>query len=85
MSDFESLVLLLRMQAEMGLGLIAPPGQEPKPELELARHFIDLIASLQEKTKGNLTTEEQRALDNSLTELRFRYVQAVDSQKAGNG
>jgi len=31
---------------------------------------------LQEKTKGNLSTDEQRSLDNSITELRFRFVQA---------
>ena len=47
----------------------------PSPDFELARHNIDLLAMLQLKTKGNLTTEEQRALDNSLTELRFRFVQ----------
>jgi hypothetical protein len=35
---------------------------------------------LQEKTRGNLTLEEQRELENSLTELRFRYVQAVEQQ-----
>ena len=46
------------------------------PDYELARHHIDLLAMLQEKTKGNLTLEEQRALDNSVTELRFRFVQA---------
>jgi hypothetical protein len=36
------------------------------------------MAMLKEKTKGNLTIEEQRMLENSVTELRFRYVQAMD-------
>lgn len=65
-------------------------GEEDKPEpnLPLARHTIDTMAVLQEKTKGNLTLEEQRLLENSLTELRFRFVQVSEetakatSQKA---
>ena len=52
-----------------------------EPDLPLARHTIDLMGVLLEKTKGNLTLEENRMLENSLTELRFRYVQA--SEKAG--
>jgi hypothetical protein len=57
------------------------PGEDTQePDLELARHNIDLLAMLQEKTRGNLTTEEQRSLDNSVTELRFRFVQAQGAQ-----
>ena len=76
---FEFLVLSLRWQAEAQLGLYdaAPQGQHP-PDLAGARHSIDLLAMLQEKTRGNLTLEQQRLLDNSVTELRFRYVQAVE-------
>jgi len=44
----------------------------------MARHSIDLMAVLLEKTKGNLTLEEHRLLENSLTELRFRFVQVSD-------
>jgi len=44
----------------------------------MARHAIDLLAVLMEKTKGNLILEEQRLLENSLTELRFRFVQVSD-------
>lgn len=76
-ATFEFLVLSLRMQAEMGLGLFPLPGQDqPEKNLPAARHFIDLLAVLQEKTQGRLTLEEQRLLENSLTELRFRFVQA---------
>jgi len=75
-------VLSLRMQAEMQLGLIhyGEEKDRPEPDLEAARHAIDLLGVLQEKTKGNLTIEEQRLLENSLTELRFRYVQATEEQ-----
>jgi hypothetical protein len=75
-ASFTFLVLSLRAQAEMHLGLMQF-GEEEKPEanLPLARHTIDMIGVLLEKTKGNLTVEEQRLLENSLTELRFRFVQ----------
>jgi hypothetical protein len=77
--SFTFLVLSLRAQAEMQLGLMNF-GQEQKvePDLDMARHTIDLLAVLVEKTKGNLTLEEQRLTENSLTELRFRFVQVSD-------
>ena len=80
-ASFSFLVLSLRAQAEMQLGLM-PFGDEEKgePDLLLARHTIDLMGVLLEKTKGNLDFEEHRLLENSLTELRFRFVQA--SEKA---
>jgi hypothetical protein len=73
--DFDFLIYSLRLQAELNLGLL-PFGENQKPDFELARHNIDLLAMLQAKTKGNLSLEEQRTLDNSVTELRFRFVQA---------
>ena len=81
-ASFSLLALSLRMQAEMQLGLIhyGEEKDRPEPDLEAARHAIDLLGVLQEKTKGNLTIEEQRLLENSLTELRFRYVQAAEEQ-----
>ena len=80
-ASFSFLVVSLRAQAEMQLGLMQF-GEEEKaePDLPLARHTIDLMGVLLEKTKGNLSLEEHRLLENSLTELRFRFVQA--SEKA---
>ena len=82
-ATFEFLVVSLRWQAEMQLGLYpGDAGEAGQPaDLEGARHTIDLLGVLQQKSKGNLSLEEQRLLDNSLTELRFRYVQAAE--KAG--
>ena len=78
-ASFSFLVLSLRAQAEAYLGLMHFGEEEkPKPDLDLARHAIDMMAVLLEKTKGNLTLEEQRTLENSLTELRFRFVQVSD-------
>src|SRR5262245_23246073 len=78
-ASFSFLVFSLRAQAESSLGLMHfGPEEKPEPDLDLARHAIDMLAVLQEKTKGNLVLEEQRLLENSLTELRFRFVQISD-------
>ena len=78
-ASFSFLVLSLRAQAEMQLGLMHfGQDEKPQPDLMLARHTIDMMAVLLEKTKGNLSLEEQRLLENSLTELRFRFVQVSD-------
>ena len=84
---FEFLVFSLKTQAEVRLGLL-PFGEDEKEEsadLPSARHAIDMLAMLMEKTRGNLSLEEQRLIENSLTELRFRFVQvseATAKQKA---
>jgi hypothetical protein len=81
-ASFEFLVFSLRAQVEMQLGLMHfGEGEKPKPELEMARHTIDMLGVLQQKTRGNLSIEEQRMLDNSITELRFRFVQVSDEVK----
>jgi len=82
-ATLEFILLSLRTQAELHLGLIhfGEEKDRPKPDLDMARHSIDLLGVLHEKTRGNLTLEEQRLLENSLTELRFRYVQALEESK----
>jgi hypothetical protein len=78
-ATFDFLVFSLKTQAEMSLGLL-PFGSEEdrKPDFVHCRHAIDLLAMLQEKTRGNLSLDEQRLLENSLTELRFRFVQVLE-------
>jgi hypothetical protein len=82
-ANFLFLVESILMQAQMQLGLLnfCEKDEKTEPNLALARHSIDLLAVLQDKTKGNLSSEEQRLLENGLTELRFRYVQVADEQK----
>jgi hypothetical protein len=78
-ASFTFLILSLRAQAEVQLGLVQlDENEKPEADLPLARHTIDLMAVINEKTKGNLTLEEQRLLENSLTELRFRFVQVSE-------
>lgn len=82
-ATFEFLVLSLRAQTEMQLGLFhfGEETEKPAPDFDLARHSIDIMNVLLEKTKGNLSMEELRLLENSLTELRFRFIQAVEESK----
>jgi len=77
-ASFGELIFSLRFQAEMHLGLLPLDEEKPPVDLPAAQHYIDLLGIVAEKTKGNLAIEEQRYLENSLTELRFRYVQATD-------
>lgn len=82
-ADFSFLVSSLMFQAQLELGLLHLGGESDKqePNLPRAKHSIDLLGVLEDKTKNNLTLEEQRLLENGLTELRFRFIQAADEQK----
>jgi hypothetical protein len=76
--DFSGLALSLATSALFHLGLVADPetGEAGPKDLRLARHSIDTLQLLQEKTRGNLTEEEAALLANLLTELRMRFVEA---------
>ena len=65
----------------MSSSLGSKEDEKEEPNLALARHSIDLLSVLSEKTRGNLTIEEQRLVENGLTELRFRFVQASEDLK----
>ena len=82
-ATFDFLVLSLKTQTEIHLGLLhfGDEKERPEPESPIARHSIDLLAMLQEKTRGNLSMEDQRLLENALTELRFRFVQAMEQHQ----
>ncbi len=75
---FTSFIFSLSSSALLHFGEIPDPQTgERKKDLELAKHTIDTIAMLKEKTKGNLTEEEQRFIDAVLTDLRWKYVKAA--------
>ncbi len=78
--SFEFLILTFKTQAEVHMGLL-PYGDDQKPNPKLARHTIDLMAMLQDKTRGNLNLEEKRLLENSVTELRFRFIQTFGAEQ----
>ena len=77
--NFNSLIFSLSSSALLHFGEIADPQTgEKKKDLPIAKHSIDTIAMLKEKTKGNLNEEEGKFLDTILTDLRLRYVKATE-------
>lgn len=85
--DFSTFVLSLAHSALVHLGVAPDPatGKEHAPSLALARQTIDLINLLADKTKGNLTGEEERLLEQLLYDLRLRYVEASKAGGSGAG
>ena len=78
-ASFAALVNSLVTQSLFYLGELSPQGTEPAVNLDMAKHQVDTLAVLEDKTKGNLSEEEQRLLDTGLYETRNRYI-AVASQ-----
>ena len=77
-ASFAALVQLLAMQTMIGLGGYAGPGgQQIPPNLDMAKHHIDLLDVIETKTKGNLDAEEARLLSLTLHQLRMAYVEMV--------
>jgi hypothetical protein len=74
-ADITTMIEFLAQQVTMYLGEPDPTGRASQPNLPAAGLFIDLLGTLQEKTKGNLTLEESQILDQILYALRLRYVQ----------
>jgi hypothetical protein len=76
--NFAALISMLATQALFALGLLQIKGQEErKPDLELAKYNIDMLGVLEEKTRGNLSKEEEIVLANTLNELRMGYVKVA--------
>ena len=82
--SFSAFVVSLATTAAVHFGDVADPssGQKPAPNFEAAGHAIEMLALLEEKTKGNLTDEEERFLKQVLYQLRVRYVEAKQSEKS---
>jgi hypothetical protein len=80
---FSGFILSLATTAAVHFGDIADPntGEQGEPNLPAASQMIELIAMLQERTKGNLIEPEERLLDDLLYELRLRFVEAEKGAK----
>jgi hypothetical protein len=83
--DFSTFVLSLGHSALIQLGEAPHPDtQHVEADLPLARQTIDLLSVLEEKTKGNLTGEEERLLSQLLYDLRLRCVEK-EKETSGSG
>jgi len=83
--DFHTFLVSLSMSVLYHLGEIeGPDGRPGTVELSLAKETIDVIAMLQEKTRGNLTPPEEHLIQNLLADLRLRYVEKSRSVAASS-
>ena len=75
--DFHTFVLSLGSSALLHLGELEHPDVgAPQKDLALAKHTIDILVMLEEKTRGNLTPAEEKLIGSLLYDLRLRYVEA---------
>lgn len=75
-ANFLTLVQSYRIQSLYCLGMLKLPGtEEAQVNLDAAKHNIDMLQVLEDKTKGNLTEEESRFISQVLHEVRMAYVQ----------
>ena len=76
--DFSTFILSLSSSAVLHLGLMENPyTKKIERNIPLAKQTIDIIAMLKEKSKGNLTNEEDNLITNLLTDLRLKYVNEI--------
>lgn len=76
-ANFSTLILSIGSSAAMALGLAPNPvSGKTEKDLDLARFNIDLLRMLRDKTKGNLTSDEQAFLESIVTDLQMKFVQA---------
>src|ERR687887_91306 len=81
---FVEFVMMQAQNAALFLGQIPNPQTgQAEVNLEVARMFIDQLAMIQEKTRGNLTNEEATVLRNALSSLQMAYVEVAREQPSG--
>ncbi|MGC2617965.1 MAG: DUF1844 domain-containing protein [Acidobacteriaceae bacterium] len=76
---FEHVIQSFYVSAMMALGAGTEPGQKPRIDILGARQSIDMLALLQQKTKGNLTPKEEAMLQNVLFELRMMFLEITNA------
>jgi Domain of unknown function (DUF1844) len=83
-ADLTSLLVMLYGDAMANLGQAPDPTSgRPHVDLEQARFAIDLLAMLQDKTRGNRTPDESAVLDEMLTTLRMGFVRLSQARRGG--
>ena len=83
-ASFVSFMMSIASNAASALGMMEHPvTHQREVDVELGKHWIDILGMLEKKTAGNLTPAEQRMLDSLLGDLRMQYVSLANSpQKA---
>jgi len=80
--DFSFFITTLALQASIALGKVPNPNtNQVEEDPTQARFLIDTLGMLKEKTKGNLSKEEEGLLENILYELRMQYISKANEKK----
>ncbi|HEY0083702.1 MAG TPA: DUF1844 domain-containing protein [Pyrinomonadaceae bacterium] len=81
-TPFANLVMFIASPAAAAMGMTEHPGLAPgELDLPLAKHCIDLLGTIQQKTRGNLGTQEGQILEGLLAELRMQYISLTSTQR----
>lgn len=75
--DFAALVSMLVTQAMFALGALEVEGQKREPDLDMAKYNIDMLDTLEQKCRGNLSEAEDKMLSGMLNQVRMSYVQVA--------
>ncbi|MDQ3668023.1 MAG: DUF1844 domain-containing protein [Acidobacteriota bacterium] len=79
-AGFASFIMTIASNAASSLGMIEHPvTQKREVDLESAKHWIDILGMLQQKTKGNIASQEEKILETLLADLRMQYVSLTSS------
>ena len=79
-ASFVSFMMSIASNAASALGMMEHPvTHQREVDIELGKHWIDILGMLQKKTDGNLTPQEKRMLEGLLSDLRMQYVSLVNS------
>jgi hypothetical protein len=83
-ASFVSFLMSIASNAASALGMMEHPVTHKREvDVELGKHWIDVLGMLQKKTTGNLTPQEKRMLEGLLADLRMQYVSLVNSPQQG--
>lgn len=79
-ASFMSFVMSIASNAASALGMMEHPvTHQREVDIDLGKHWIDVLGMLEKKTAGNLTTQEKRMVEGLLADLRMQYVSLVNS------
>lgn len=79
-TSFVSFLMSIATNAASALGMMEHPvTHQREVDVELGKHWIDVLGMLEKKTTGNLTPQEKRMLEGLLADLRMQYVSLVNS------
>ena len=83
-ASFVSFVMSIASNAASALGMMEHPvTHQREVDVELGKHWIDILGMLQKKTAGNLTSQEKRMVEGLLADLRMQYVSLINSPQQG--